>query len=71
VQNLDPSFLFPYQIVKDKIGTPPHMLSIKFQFSDELQWAQALKHMLTTLKYVIAFVSKRKLENLDLSKRRK
>jgi beclin 1 len=65
----DPSFLFPYVIAKDRIGPSNGMLSVRYQFSEEASWTRALKFVLTTLKYVVAFVNKRKLEQNDLSKR--
>lgn len=63
VTRQDPSFLFPYVIQKDKIGPPNGtMLSVRYKAAEELLWTRALKYMLTTLKYVIAWVAKRKLD---------
>lgn len=69
VTRQDPSFLFPYTINKDRIGPPQAMLSVRYQFSEEASWTRALKFLLTTLKFVVAFVNKRKLEQNDLLKR--
>jgi beclin 1 len=69
ISRQDPSFLFPYVIAKDRIGPQNALLSVRYQFSEEASWTRALKFVLTTLKYVIAFVNKRKLEQNDLLKR--
>lgn len=69
VTRQDPSFLFPYAISKDRIGPAHAMLTVRYQFSEEASWTRALKYVLTTLKYVVAFVNKRKLEQNDLNRK--
>ena len=61
----DPSFLFPYSVVRDRIGPPNAMLSVRYQFAEESVWSRALKYVLTNLKYVVAFLAKQRLEQHD------
>lgn len=52
----DPKFDLSYIIDKDKI----HNISIKLQFNQgDLKWTKALKYMLTNLKLLLAWCSKR------------
>lgn len=49
----EPSLTFPYKIQRGKIGDLPISLG-----NDE-QWTKALKYMLTHLKWLLAWISKR------------
>lgn len=51
----DPKFKLSYKIEKDKING----FTIKLQFNQELKWTKALKYMLTNLKLLLAWCSKR------------
>ena len=54
-RKIDPTFVPPYSIDKDKIGD----LSIRTQFNDEHAWTRSLKFLLTDLKWLIAWISTR------------
>lgn len=51
----DPKFKLTYAIDKDKING----FTIKLQFNQELKWTKGLKYMLTDLKLLLAWCSKR------------
>jgi len=51
----DPRFKQPYAIKNEMIGG----VSIKLQFNQDAKWTKALKYMLTNLKYLLAWCSKR------------
>jgi len=51
----DKQFKLPWRIDRDRIGD----MSIKIQFSNDETWTKALKYMLTDLKWLLAWMSKR------------
>ena len=70
VARRDPAFVFPYQMLRDRIGVlPNNMISVKYSSTDEALWSRALKYMLTNMKYLIAFLAKKNLEQHDLHRR--
>ncbi len=52
----DTRFTQRYAIKNDSIGD----VSIKLQFNNEARWTKALKYMLTNLKFLLVWCSKRK-----------
>lgn len=51
----DPTMRLPFKIEGDKVGG----FSIRVQFNQDERWTKALKFMLTDLKWIIAFVESR------------
>jgi beclin 1 len=54
-ENLDDGFRLPYRIQKDRIGD----VSIRLGFNQDEPWSRACKYLLTNLKWILAFVTKR------------
>ena len=54
-QSQDREFKFPYAIEKDQIGG----ISIKSQFNQDDKWTRALKYLLTDLKWLLAFCTRK------------
>ncbi|KTW30735.1 hypothetical protein T552_00447 [Pneumocystis carinii B80] len=55
LKQIDSSFKFPYKIQKDKIGNA----TISISFNPDEIWTRSLKYLLTNLKYIIAYTTRR------------
>eukprot|EP00117_Sycon_ciliatum_P034449 scpid43929/ scgid26287/ Beclin-1; Coiled-coil myosin-like BCL2-interacting protein len=53
------SFLFPHVIQDGKIGDAGAMYSVRFQFNTEEHWTKAMRLVLVTLKWGLAFLTSR------------
>ncbi|KTW26879.1 beclin 1 [Pneumocystis jirovecii RU7] len=53
LEALDPQFILPYRIHKDKIGDS----SICISFNQDEKWTRALKYLLTNTKYLLAYIT--------------
>jgi beclin 1 len=51
---MDPTFMIPYEIDKEKIGGA----GIKTNFNNDVVWTKALKHTLINLKWLLAWTTK-------------
>jgi len=66
--SMDPSFKQRYIIKNEKIGD----VSIRLQFTTEADWTKALKYMLTNLKFLLVWCSKREVgKGIDMSTEKK
>ncbi|XP_040575544.1 beclin-1-like protein [Lepeophtheirus salmonis] len=61
IEKLGFGFNFPYEVDKEKAKirdkSSEQFFSIKLQFNSEDSWTKALRYMLTSLKWALAFVS--------------
>eukprot|EP01112_Ceratiomyxa_fruticulosa_P023175 TRINITY_DN8758_c0_g1_i2.p1 TRINITY_DN8758_c0_g1~~TRINITY_DN8758_c0_g1_i2.p1 ORF type:complete len:620 (-),score=138.03 TRINITY_DN8758_c0_g1_i2:19-1878(-) len=60
-ESQDKTLSLPYKMEKDKVGD----MSIKIQFNNEETWTKSLKYMLTNLKWLLAWMSKRDVATLE------
>eukprot|EP01113_Clastostelium_recurvatum_P038496 TRINITY_DN5774_c0_g1_i1.p1 TRINITY_DN5774_c0_g1~~TRINITY_DN5774_c0_g1_i1.p1 ORF type:complete len:690 (+),score=185.91 TRINITY_DN5774_c0_g1_i1:84-2153(+) len=62
VESQDKTLQLPYRMDRDKVGD----MSIKIQFNNEETWTKSLKYMVSNLKWLLAWIARREMMQLEL-----